>query len=219
MSKIINAAWLPLTPTGPCWLQEYWRQREGEGPCRELSALTQAPSSLHKHFMKRHGGLDLVWRPGLIPMLLSSPWAQESNWSNMRKFPIIGEKRGGTRTALAEETAHSRGQRATRLALTGCGRQDLSWVGQLSKSRRPWRMAGIRDTVVGTRDPCSQGHRQHGGLTMYPQHSRSSSTNAPNAGLPDAFLSAISDLGGLLSHTQARPGVTHNEPPRGSFQQ
>lgn len=114
---------------------------------------------------------------------------------------------------------NSPGQRATRLALTGCGRQDPSWVGRLSQSQRPWRMAGIRDTVVGTRDPCSQGHRQHGGLTVYPQHSRTSSTNAPNAGLPDAFLSAISDLGGLLSHTQTKPGVTHNEPPRGSFQQ
>lgn len=46
-----------------------------------------------------------------------------------------------------------------------------------------------------------------------------SAPKAPNAGLPDAFLSAISDLGGPLSHTQGRPGVTHNEPPRGSFQQ
>ena len=89
--------------------------------------------------------------PGPIPVLLASSWAQESNWSNMRKFPIIRKKkkkRGSTRTALAEETAHSRGQRATRLVSTGCGRQDPSWVGQLSKSRRPWRMAGIRDTEV-----------------------------------------------------------------------
>lgn len=58
------------------------------------------------------------------------------------------KKRGSTRTALAEETAHSRGQRATRLVSTSCGRQDPSRVGQLSKSRRPWRMAGIRDTEV-----------------------------------------------------------------------
>lgn len=59
-----------------------------------------------------------MWPPGPISMLLASPWAQESNWSHMRKFPIIREKRGGIRTALAEETARSRGQRATRLALT-----------------------------------------------------------------------------------------------------